>query len=188
MQIGLGDYATCNVTINTENRVRLTGALSKAFAGETVISWWAACPAEYRSSYAGSGLPFPSPEVAYDNTPNHGELVLSRDETSFSFELDAMPNAYYVGNGTLYLEPNLQLRIRQGADAAQFQIKLNDGIPYRHLTYPGQKGVIARTGPEFYNGRFELPFANQETILRRSAYPVRYGMPQNYWGAVTPHP
>ena len=37
---------------------------------DDTIIFWAANPATYNGSYSGSGLPFPNPEIAYQNSIN----------------------------------------------------------------------------------------------------------------------
>lgn len=39
-----------------------------------VIKYLASAPPDFRQSYSGSGLPFPTEEIAYSNTPNSGTV------------------------------------------------------------------------------------------------------------------
>ena len=69
-----------------------------------MVEYIAAAPADHRSSYAGSGLPFPNPEMAYDNTPNSGAVKT----TNGYFEIRiSYPNSFYVEQGTKLLRPHL---------------------------------------------------------------------------------
>ena len=47
--------------------------------GASLIKYWAAAPNTCTYSIAGSGLPFPNEEVAYENTPNKGEVKPDRN-------------------------------------------------------------------------------------------------------------
>ena len=50
------------------------------------IKYWAANPPEFNYSFSGSGLPFPNEDVAFDNTPNRGAVIIKPDN-SFSFKV-----------------------------------------------------------------------------------------------------
>ena len=143
-------------------------------------------PPTYTTSYSGSGLPYPSPDIAYENTPNRGAVKASGG--SFEFRV-RYPNAYYIGLGSVYVEPCVHIKIcEEGSDGKVSTIKLGNGIPFRMLTYPpSQPGTKARSCPKFYSGRTELPMRTQEQLLRDSGYPEENVMPQNFWGKAVPH-
>ena len=54
------------------------------------------------------------------------------------------------------------------------------------LTYPPLKNERPRSGPEFYEGLWELPVRTQEEICRQSGYPEVNKMPKNFWGLKPP--
>lgn len=84
-----------------------------------VVRYLAAAPSDLRQSRAGSGLPFPSATMAYENTPNKGEVSVLPDG-SFQFEL-VYPSAYYINNGSEYVEPHVHFTVD---DYERFDVKL----------------------------------------------------------------
>lgn len=147
--------------------------------GTPQISFIAAAPADFRASYSGSGLPFPSPAMALENTPNKGVSQLTNGN-EFSIKI-IMPNSYYAGHGTVLIAPMLYLTYTTSdGEEHTAAIKLEESIPYRTLTYPN-----GRSSASFYN--VILPVRSQEQILRDSAYPAQTNlMPENHWGLKPP--
>ena len=151
------------------------------------ILFWAANPPTYRSSYSGSGLPYPNADIAYENTPNRG--AVKSNGGSFTFKV-SYPNSYYAGLGSVYVEPCVYIKVCEGKDEGNNvkKITLGNGIPFRMLTYPpSQPKTAPRSSPLFYSGREKLPVRTQEEILRSSGYPEKNIMPSNFWGLKPPH-
>lgn len=148
---------------------------------DALITYWAANPAGFITSYAGSGLPFANPVMAYENTPNKGAVRASGG--MFQFKIN-YPNAYYIGLGTVYVAPHVNIKIC--GDNNVHQIQLGDGIPFRTLTYAPPPATWPRYGPSFYSGRELLPVRTQEQILRQSGYPSENKYPTNFWGLKPP--
>uniref|UniRef100_A0A6C0JEV2 Uncharacterized protein n=1 Tax=viral metagenome TaxID=1070528 RepID=A0A6C0JEV2_9ZZZZ len=150
------------------------------------IMFWAANPPTYTTSYTGSGLPYPSADIAYENTPNRGAVKSNGGHFEFRVRY---PNAYYMGLGSVYVEPCVHIKIcEEGGDNKIHRIALGNGIPFRMLTYPPSlENTAARKSPMFYSGRSELPMRTQEQLLRESGYPESNVMPQNFWGKAVPH-
>jgi len=152
---------------------------------DATLLFWAANPADYLTSFSGSGLPFPNAEIAYENTTNKGATKISGGVYQFRVRF---PNAYYSGLGSVYVEPCVHIKVcEEGGDNKIYTVNLSNGIPFRSLTYPPtQPGTAPRTSPLFYAGRDELPMRTQEQILRDSGYPEKNTMPQNFWGLKPP--
>lgn len=150
------------------------------------VLFWASNPPTYTTSYSGSGLPFPSADIAYENTPNRGAVKSSGGHFTFRVRY---PNAYYMGLGSVYVEPCVHIKVcEEGGDNKVHKIALGKGIPFRMLTYPPSfPNTAARKNPMFYAGRDNLPIRNQEQILRESGYPGENKMPANFWGKAVPH-
>uniref|UniRef100_A0A6C0BK97 Uncharacterized protein n=1 Tax=viral metagenome TaxID=1070528 RepID=A0A6C0BK97_9ZZZZ len=72
------------------------------------IDYWAANPIWKNVSYSGSGLPYPTPEIAYDQTPNHGRLTVIKGQFKFIIQ---HPSEYYVKGGKQLLRPRVHLRL-----------------------------------------------------------------------------
>lgn len=144
------------------------------------LLYWASAPPNYLSSFTGSGLPFANPSQAFENTPNKGVVNISNG--TFKFRM-YYPNAYYTKLGTTYMPPQIMFKICP--NGTQFNtkvhiLKLDEGIPYRMLTFPKNYNLM------FYNGIDNLPLRGQETILRDSSYPSQNKMASNHWGLKPP--
>lgn len=154
---------------------------------EATVIFWAANPPTYNGSFSGSGLPFPNPEIAYQNSINKGSVKTIGGYYEFKIRF---PNAYYVGLGSKYVEPCVHIKIcsAYGEDKLK-TIKLGNSIPFRSLSHSnGQRNIPSRNNNGFYDGRDKLPIRSQEQILRDSQYPVDNKMPDNFWGKSIPHP
>ena len=147
------------------------------------LYFWAAAPPTYGTSFSGSGMPYPSPEVAYDRTPNKGVVNVSNGQFTINMKY---PNAYYTGLGSLYIPPHINFKICEpGKDDMYFSVQIDDGVPFRMLTYPAPPTKKPRVSPMFYS-ESEKGARTQESILRVSAYPETNSMPDNFWGSRPP--
>ena len=151
------------------------------------IVYWAANPADLLQSYSGSGLPFYSADQAFSNMVNGGSVITNNK--SFEFKL-FYPNSYYVGLGSVYVPPQVYIKICNPNVKSTVQIiNLGNGIPFRTLTYPSPPSKNHRSSPLFYTNN-NLPIRSQEQILRDSAYPVFNILPpktpDNFWGLKPP--
>jgi hypothetical protein len=150
------------------------------------VVFWAAAPPDFRTSYTGSGLPYPNFEVAMQQTPSSGTVPVNADGT-FSFSIQ-YPSGYYTNLGTLYVKPHVRIRsVVDGHMGPVETIKVAEGIPFRLLTYPPIPSTAPRCSPEFYGNRDYLPVRTQEDILRDSGYPASQTMPANFWGLTPAH-
>ena len=153
---------------------------SIASAGNSTIIFWAPNPPDYHTSFSGSGLPFPNPDVAYENTPNRGAVKAIGGNFEFRVRY---PNSYYIGLGTVCVEPCVHVKVCNGTSTGKVHtIKLGNGIPFRMLTYPPTNKTVARANPMFYDNRENLPIRSQEKVLRDSCYPDANKMPKDFWG------
>jgi hypothetical protein len=144
-----------------------------------IIYFWAAAPPTNGISFSGSGMPYPSPLVAYDRTPNKGAVQVVNGKFRFSIKY---PNAYYIGLGSLYIPPHINMKFcSDGNPDMYFSIQIDDGIPFRMLTYPAPPTKKPRNSPMFYCEP-EKGARSQEQILRVSSYPTDNKMPDNFWG------
>lgn len=163
-----------------EGNITIKGKLKKNIPNATIM-YWAANPAQRGYSYSGSGLPYANPEQAYDRSPNTGAVKVKNGEFQFTIKY---PSAYYVGLGSLYIEPNIHVKVLGSKDNYE-TIRLGQGIPYRTLTYPAPPSRNPRTDPNFYASN--LPIRSQESILRSAGYPRTHYMPDNFWGLKPPN-
>ena len=107
--------------------------------GAPKMRYAAAAPADLRMSYMGSGLPFPNEEVAYEGSPNVGEVQLNGGQ--FSFRL-VNPNSYYKNNSTTLVRPHVMFTI--GDQYFDVPVPARE-FPNRSLTsMPGRTNRVSR--------------------------------------------
>lgn len=149
--------------------------------GNSKILFWAANPPTYGSSYTGSGLPFPNPNIAYENTENKGIVTCQNGNYTFNLQF---PNAYYKGLGTVYVEPCYHVKLCGSEKIYTF--KLSSGIPFRMITYPASYSSKPRTSATFYDVK-DNGIRTQEQILRDSGFPSLNKIPKSFWGKKPPN-
>lgn len=178
MQINIDNY---NIQLQFDDKkeiVKIQGYINDNVK-DNVLTFMAASPPDKRTSFSGSGLPFPSAKFAFENTSNIGSVKLS-SSNSFIIVMK-VPNSYYVGLGSLLVPPTLYLSYNDGIKIKKANIKLCNYIPYRTLTYPN-----ARQNSMFYKSFMTLPIRGQEEIIRSSEYPTNKNEYANFWGLRPP--
>ena len=149
------------------------------------LLFWASNPPTYTTSYSGSGLPYPNPETAFENTPNKGAVKIEGGKFEFRVQY---PNSYYAGLASLLIPPSVFVKVCEANGSNDVNIiELGKAIPFRLLTYPTGHDSVPRENPHFYSGREQLPVRTQEDILRASGYPEKNTTPNNFWGGAVPH-
>ena len=147
------------------------------------LFFWAAAPPTYGTSFSGSGMPYPDPLTAYDRTPNKGVLDVVNGNFTINMKY---PNAYYIGLGSVHVPPHINFKIcEEGKDDEYFSVQIDDGVPFRMLTFPAPPTKKPRTSAMFYCEP-EKGARTQEAILRASKYPSTNKMPDNFWGERPP--
>jgi hypothetical protein len=168
---------------NRGTQIQVNGMLQDQL-DDKKLNFIASAPADRRSSFSGSGLPFPSASVAFKITPNQGPVYVNNDNY-FSINL-LKPNSYYVGMGTYLVPPTIYISYVSNGQKKYISIKIDETIPFRTLTYQNEESKVPRTSPLFYNNK-DLPVRTQEQILLSSAYPCWNGsIPENFWGLKPP--
>lgn len=104
-----------------------------------------------RTSYSGSGLPFPCPPMALENTPNRAFATSDgKFVATFSY-----PNSYYTFDAKTKVKPSIFFVLSQKGGRApvylRFELPEDPVLFLRTLTHrPG------RTGPAFYSDKDTL--------------------------------
>jgi hypothetical protein len=169
---------------NNNNVFTIYGKLNQVLNEKRYIKYSAANPPTYNSNFSGSGLPYPTEEIAFENTPNRGVVEIMDGEFSFSIKY---PNSYYINMGTIYIEPHVKLIIVDANNnniGQSKSINLGQGIPFRTLTWPVQRDWSK--GSLFYKTNVDI-VRTQYQILLDSAYPSENITPKNFWGMTPPH-
>ena len=99
-------------------------------------TFFASSPPDFRQSYSGSGLPFPNEEVAFSDTPNKGNIVVSNG----SFKVEVIyPNSYYINCGTKLVPPQVCLKLDNCDKELEIVLSSGPFIPNRSLSsLPGR--------------------------------------------------
>lgn len=141
------------------------------------VHYLAAAPADHRTNFSGSGLPFPSFRAAVDRTPNSG-IVRGQPGQTVEIEL-YYPNAYRnFENGVV--PPAVHIAWKTSEDSWDRKIMiLGPRIPFRALTHNPLRYQLDKM---FYDGTHELEVRTQEQVIRESGYPRKHGEPENVWG------
>jgi hypothetical protein len=151
----------------------------KTSAPSGQLFFWAAAPVTRGISFSGSGMPYANPLMAYDRTPNKGVINVTNGRFEISIK---HPNAYYIGLGSLYIPPHVNFKFCSPGQAdSYFSVQVDDGVPFRMLTWPAPPTKKPRISPLFYCEP-EKGARSQENIIRASAYPSTNTMPDNFWG------
>jgi hypothetical protein len=175
-----------NMNIMPNGDIKISGVVNDMNVNK--IMFWASAPPTYGTSFSGSGMPYPDPLTAFDRTPNRGSVNVVNREFSFTVKY---PNAYYIGLGTLYVPPHVNIKFCQVGipENSEFNkkvsIQVDEGIPYRTLTYPAPPSKKPRVSPLFYCEPWHGA-RTQEEILRGAGYPEVNKTPDNFWGTKPP--
>jgi hypothetical protein len=148
------------------------------------IQYSAANPPTYNASFSGSALPFPTEEVAFQNTPNKGTVDVINHEFTFSLRY---PNSYYKNMGNIYVKPCVKIVVvdeKNTPISDEVVFNLGEGVPFRTLNWPQNRNW--NNGPLFYTNP-DLPIRSQYQLLKDSAYPKKNFTPNNFWGIMPPH-
>jgi hypothetical protein len=138
-------------------------------------------------------MPEPNNLIDNNNSMAPGETEMM-EETIENQNVNRMNNLNQAVNNkntnnnknmnNLLEENNIDLK----DDKTYHTIQLDDGIPFRTLTYPAPPSKNPRTSPMFYHcSRNQLPVRGQEKILRDAGYPDVNKMPDNFWGLKPPN-
>lgn len=79
-------------------------------------------------SYSGSGLPYPSKDVAFSETMNKG-ICKTNELGQFIFEL-YHPNSYYINQGNILVKPHVYIKCGN----SEYNLTISDPVPFRSLT------------------------------------------------------
>ena len=183
------DKSLCSgvITPKGDGNIVVTGKLKNI--NRATITYFAANPPDVNTlSFTGRGLPFPNPDIAFQNTENVGRITTEDGTFRVSIKY---PNSYYTALGSLYVPPQLHIKICEpGFEKELMTVNLGNGIPYRTLTHPAPPSKNNRTSPLFYTNP-QMPIRSQEKVLRDSGYPefgvVPPKMPNNFWGLRPPN-
>lgn len=164
-------------SINNNYDIIINGVITPNYTTDSFVKYSAPAPPDTITSFSGSGLPYSSKEQAYYNSPNVGQVKISRDGR-FKITLKR-PNSYYANFNTLKT-PYITMTYNYGKDV--LTVKLDyEKVPYRSLQYP----VLRTQKKEMFYAK-KLPVRSQEQILYDSAYSDTKLQSPDFWGLKPP--
>lgn len=105
------------------------------------VYYYAANTPDRLTNFSGSGLPFPSREVAFEGTPNIGRKLINNETKQFRLEL-LRPNTYYDENYEL-VEPEVIIKyVLKNNKTRVLNIPIDNKIPFRSLLQNKNKKEI----------------------------------------------
>jgi len=117
-------------------------------------------PIDRMMNYAGSGLPFPCPFIAFENTPNKF-IIAENGDIRVIFQ---KPNSYYTEDTQKKVPPSLFVKLveKNNTIPIYIQFALEDKLPLKTMYYRPE-----RTGPDFYQRKADvIGVQSQEKIIR----------------------
>lgn len=168
----------CEVQIyKYETDFIVNGKFSEEVDGN-IVEYIAASPADYRTSFSGSGLPYSNKSQAYQNTPNSGTATVEKESKMFSIKI-SRPNAYYESDALI--SPYLLLLYTKNGQEKTLKIQLGDTLfPYRALKR--EEGY-----DEMFYSVDDREVRSQEKILRQSSYDASTESKSfGFWGSKPP--
>ncbi len=127
----------CNGTIQTDQNgwnITVTGTCN---VPAPHVRYAAAAPADFRMARAGSGLPYACEDMAFEGSPNVGEVPLTDGQFSFNI---VCPNSYYVENGSRLVGPHVHFTIGD----EYFKIPLNNALTHKYRSLTSRPGTTSR--------------------------------------------
>lgn len=163
--VDIDSFLNLNLRTSGNNGLIIQGFFNKIYPDNSKIYYEAPDSANLRSSYTGSGLPYPNKDFAYTHKSNCGVVDLNYQLSGFHINM-TIPNSYYKDTNGHIQEPYILLKFMINGKQLEKKINLNK-YTNRALTYD-----INRTSPEFYSIGWKQPVRTQESIL------YARGMPQ----------
>lgn len=151
----------CKIEYIDCKKIRITGHIKKRDSFHNVLLI-AANPIDKRTSYHGTGLPFPCADIAFEGTKN---LYSVKESGIINVEFD-YPNSYYSVADKKKLISSIFFVFETKDNKQSFlRFQLKDLYPLRTLI-----NRETRTGPEFYETKHRiLPLDTSFEIMKEYA-------------------
>jgi len=155
------NYVKCRVSTLDCDRIQISGVIINRNLYKNILLI-ASNPIDKRSSYHGTGLPFPCADIAFEGSANKYEVGMSGNfNVTFSY-----PNSYYSVADKHKILSSIFFIIEKQDNAKEFvRFELKDNYPLRSLVNREE-----RNGPEFYSTKYDmLPIDTSEAIMKEYA-------------------
>lgn len=166
------EHVSCTVTVLPDRFLLIRGTV-KSPQRYAYMQLLAAHPIQRMTSYSGSGLPFPCPNVAMNNTPNVLNIPSDGEFTAnFSY-----PNSYYTNDHLQKVPPSIFVVLIPSNDLdpiiSQFKLPEDDPLCLRTLTHRATRVI----GPWFYQAKDQLlgvPISAEHTMRAYKDYKLKF--------------
>lgn len=171
-QVHANEHLSLTVTRLEHRNLQIIGTVKNPERYHT-MQIMAANPIPRMTSYHGSGLPYPCPAVAMENTPNRATIPSDGIfDVIFTY-----PNSYYMYDGRERIPPSVFVTLvpNDASDpiVLQFRLEQDDPLSLRSLTHrPGRTA-----GPIFYAAKDVLmgvPTTAENVMRTYKDYKIRY--------------
>ena len=169
------EYVSCAWQANQQNqKLNLQGKVKNPEQYEKMLVI-AAHPIDRITSYSGSGLPWPCPGNAFEDTPN----VIHVNATGVFQTTFVYPNSYYTYDGLTKVPPSifvvLHRTLADNPHVIRMELPETPILSLRSLTHRSGH----RAGPSYYSAKEELmgvPRSAEETMLKLKDYKAKYNI------------
>ena len=147
------EYASGEIQV-LDKTVKITGSLKTNLKAHIIAS----NPPDKLANYSGSYLPFPSTEIAFENTINKHDIINNSFNVTFSY-----PNSYYcLSSGEDKIPPAIFFVINyDNKEKISLRIDLPDKCNLKTL-----KSRNIKNEPSFYDNKYYiLPVATAEKTM-----------------------
>lgn len=153
------DFVQCSVQIIGKcDGIKITGNVLNRNTFKNVFLL-APNAIDKKSSYSGTGLPFPCADVAFEGSPNKKEI----DESGIINVDFSYPNSYYTVSKKQKIISSIFFILERVDGNKEFlRFELKDNYPLRTLV-----NRESRNGPEFYSDKYDiLPIDTANAIMK----------------------
>lgn len=142
-------YVTLKIN-ETDDYLKITGnVLDPHLYNEMIVI--AANPIDRMTSYSGSALPFPSPSIAFEGTPNY-HVIGSDGSINITF---LRPNSYYATDTYTRIVPSVFVKLYalNNIEPISVQFKLADNHVLKSVFYRKERSEL---GSAFYEKKADI--------------------------------
>jgi hypothetical protein len=127
------NYVSASVNHVENHKIRIIGKVNNP-SNYSRMELLAPNPIMSGMSYSSSGLPFPNPTIAFDETVNRH---LISEDGIFTDVIFMFPNGYYVVGGKEKIGPSIFVILHpaNGDKPVHIRFEMKDDLPLHTLTY-----------------------------------------------------
>lgn len=153
------EYLSCQVSIIDNNtKIRIIGNVYNRSIYKNILLI-APNPIDKTASYHGTGLPFPSADIAFEGTVNKYNI----DVSGLFNIVFAYPNSYYIVSLAQKVISSIFFVLEDANGNKKFvRFELKDMYPLRSLVDREN-----RNGPEFYSAKYDILHIDTAEVIMK---------------------